>query len=92
MGISETVTPSPLLLTNDSQGEGYLLNERCWGTYMHGILDNQVVIDDLLGSISTKEAQSYTDFKDANFNKLADLLRESLDIDKIYTHITDQND
>ena len=55
---------------------------------MHGIFDNQVVIDDLLGSISKSEIKSYEEFKDENFNKLADLLRDCLDIEKMYSQIT----
>ncbi len=92
MGTSEITEPLPLLQTTDGQNEGYLLNDNCWGTYMHGILDNQVVIDDLLGSISTKKSQSYTDFKDENFNKLAEVLRSSLDIEAIYSQIKEQDD
>ena len=92
MGTSETQTSLSLLQTSDGENEGYLLNETCWGTYMHGILDNQVVIDDLIGSISTKEPQSYADFKNENFNKLADVLRDSLDVDKIYAQLNSQND
>ena len=92
MGDSVSNNPSPLLHIDKDNSEGYMLNEYCWGTYMHGIFDNQVVIDDLLGSISTKSPQSYADFKDENFNKLADLLRTSLDIDKMYAQLKNQND
>jgi len=91
MGASITDKPSPLLQINE-QKEGYLLNENCWGSYMHGIFDNQVVIDDLLGSISKNEIKSYKEFKEENFDKLANLLRECLDIEKIYSQITLAND
>jgi len=91
MGVSTTEKPSPLLQIGDDF-EGYWLNENCWGTYMHGILDNQSIIDDLIGSVSTKEFPNYTDFKDDNYNKLAKLLRSSLDIEKMYKQITIQND
>ena len=87
MGTSTTEKPSPLLQINGNS-EGYLLNDNCWGSYMHGIFDNQVVIDDLLGSISKSEIKSYEEFKDENFNKLADLLRDCLDIEKMYSQIT----
>jgi len=76
---------SVLKLENGDQG--CLLNENCWGTYMHGILDNQLVIDDLLGGYSSDEKISYQDFKEENYNKLADLLRANLDIDQIYGQI-----
>jgi adenosylcobyric acid synthase len=86
MGVSSSNQPSPLLHSAGGK-EGYLLNDNCWGSYMHGIFDNQLIIDDLLGSISKKEFKSYETFKDENFNKLADLLRECLDIKKIYSQI-----
>ena len=31
----------------DGTTDGYRLNADCWGSYMHGILDNPVVLDDL---------------------------------------------
>ena len=91
MGTSITENPSPLLQIGDDF-EGYLLSENCWGTYMHGILDNQLVIDDLLGDRVVEETISYAEFKEENYNKLADLLRSSLDIEKMYKQITIQND
>ncbi|WP_089381315.1 cobyric acid synthase [Lutibacter agarilyticus] len=87
MGTSVTNKPSPLLQINDTK-EGYLLNDNCWGSYMHGIFDNQVVIDDLLGSVSKNEVKNYEAFKNENFDKLADLLRDCLDIEKIYAQTT----
>lgn len=84
MGISTTTKPSPLLSIN-GEDEGYLLSNNCWGTYMHGIFDNQVVIDDLLGGVSEKQSKSYQEFKDENFDKLADLLRTSLDLNKLFS-------
>ena len=91
MGDTITDKPSPLLFTKEHQ-EGYLLSDYCWGTYMHGILNNQQVIDDVLGSISTGIPLSYESFKEKNYDKLAALLRNHLDIDLIYSHITTDND
>jgi len=86
MGIT-TSDHSDSVLKLENGDQGCLLNENCWGTYMHGILDNQVVIDDLLGGYSSDKKISYQDFKEENYNKLADLLRENLDIDQIYAQI-----
>ena len=91
MGVSSGTNTNPLN-TLDGGTEGTLVNDRCWGTYMHGIFDNKVVIDDLLGSASTEEPQSYEDFKNENFDKLADLLRSCLDIDQMYSQISISND
>jgi len=91
MGVSTCASNAPLNTLNDGT-EGYLLNDHCWGTYMHGIFDNQVVIDDLLGSVSAEAPKSYEDFKNENFDKLADLMRASLDIDQMYSQMAQEND
>jgi len=43
-----------LTTSKDGGKEGCYLNERCMGTYMHGILDNPVVIDHLLQHLSNE--------------------------------------
>jgi adenosylcobyric acid synthase len=86
MGITTSDHSNSVLKLNDGD-QGCLLNENCWGTYMHGILDNQVVIDDVLGGYASTEKMSYQAFKDENYDKLADHLRANLDIDQIYTQI-----
>jgi len=86
MGKTTSEVASPLL-QDDGQDEGYFLNNNIWGTYMHGIFDNQVVIDHLLDDVSEKEQQSYAEFKEDNYNKLADHLRTHLDIEKIYADL-----
>ncbi len=82
MGETTTHLPSPLVSYNETS-EGYIRGN-CWGTYMHGILDNQVVIDDLLEGISQENKPSYKDFKEAEYDKLADHLRSHLDMGQIY--------
>lgn len=86
MGITTSDHTNSVLKLKDGD-QGCLLNETCWGTYMHGILDNQVVIDDILGGYASTEKMSYQAFKDQNYDKLADHLRACLDIDQIYTQI-----
>jgi len=91
MGETKTENPSPLLSSKNGVSEGYWLNDNCWGSYMHGILDNTVVIDDLLGSVSKGESLSYTEFKEKNFDLLADVLRESLNIEYMYSQSNCKN-
>jgi len=81
MGITKTDNQNFLLTKKDGKREGYWLNNNCWGTYMHGILDNPSVIDDLLGSVLAQNKISYKDFKECNYNKLANLLAQTLDVD-----------
>ncbi len=84
MGITTTDQPKALLQTQNG-GEGYWLNDACWGTYMHGVLDNSSVIDDLLGTITPAKTISYEAYKEENYNLLATHLRNCLDVDYIYS-------
>jgi len=66
--------------------DGYFLNDHCWGTYLHGILDNAIVIDALLAPYTDTPGQipDHRQYKEEQYDKLAALLREHLDIDYIY--------
>ncbi len=91
MGQSEmTEAVQPLLKTTDGHVDGIYINKRCWGTYMHGILDNKPVIDHLLEPYITgsEQAFSYKEFKDSEYNRLADHLRRHLNIKAIYESAT----
>ena len=70
--------------------EAILQTDQCIGTYIHGFLDNAPVIEHLLKdkAISIHSEQSLADFKDEQYNKLADHVRKHVDIDKIYKILT----
>lgn len=75
----------PLNTLSDGSREGYWLDERCWGSYMHGILDNPVVLDALAGGIRRPEGQpGYVAFKEQQYDLLAERVRQVLDMDYIY--------
>lgn len=67
--------------------DGYYLTDICWGTYIHGILDNEIVINDLL-SICTKttvtSSFNYNEFKEQQYDLLASHLRKHIDMDYVY--------
>ena len=65
--------------------------ERCIGTYIHGLLDNQPVIDHLLRGKADAAAptQSYADFKEEQYNRLADHVRQHVDMERLYQILTD---
>ena len=70
-----------------SRSEGCWQSDCCWGTYMHGILDNDEVIDDLLSPFETARKQArgnYADFKQAQYDKLALHVRENINMDLFY--------
>ncbi len=78
----------PLVKTSDGHTDGIYLNEYCWGTYMHGILDNQVVINRLVAPYTNEAGAdfSYNSFKEKEYDRLADHLRQHLNIKYIYKH------
>lgn len=70
--------------------------EHCIGTYIHGFFDNPVVVEFVLDAagIQHKAAQpslSIEDFKEQQYDELADFVRKHVDINKLYT-ILNSND
>ena len=70
--------------------ETILQTDHCIGTYIHGFLDNSPVIEYLFKdkAVSIHSEQSLADFKDEQYNKLADHVRQHVDIDRIYKILT----
>ncbi|WP_420154694.1 cobyric acid synthase [Siphonobacter sp.] len=89
MGESRPLGPEqPLTVFEDGQADGYYLNERCWGTYLHGILDNEVVIEELLSAYTTESVSfDYAAYKQEQYDRLADLIRQHVDMEQIYAHL-----
>ncbi len=87
MGTSELQDGMPLAKLNDGSSDGCFLNEETWGTYLHGIFDNRVVVQSILKSCG-KETQlhefNYQEYKNEQYDKLAAHLRESCDLEYIY--------
>ena len=70
--------------------------EHCIGTYIHGFFDNPVVVEFVLNAagIQHKAAQpslSIEDFKEQQYDELADFVRKHVDINRLYT-ILNSND
>ena len=64
--------------------EAIMQTNHCIGTYIHGFLDNQSVIDYLLGTKQPTMAMDADTFKDEQYNKLAAHVRQHVDIQRIY--------
>jgi adenosylcobyric acid synthase len=80
---------SPLLHLSDGREDGYLLDGKCMGTYVHGILDNAAFVEFLLRPFAQKMTGAvkpfdYQAFKEEQYNRLADHVRKHVDIDRIY--------
>jgi len=60
--------------------------DHCIGTYIHGFLDNQAVINDLLHGFAptTTNQMSVEEFKELQYTRLAHHVRKYVDIKRIY--------
>lgn len=80
---------SPLNQLSDGALDGYMTDNRCMGTYVHGILDNPSFIDYLLTPFAKKMEEAnkpfdYHAFKEEQYDKLADHVRKHVNMDLIY--------
>ena len=68
--------------------EVILIKDRCIGTYVHGILDNASFVDYLLRpyteKVMTTPTFDYHTFKEQQYDKLADHIRQYVDMDAVY--------
>jgi adenosylcobyric acid synthase len=94
MGRTEAVeqsSPSCRILAEDSSAEvadGYYVDAQCFGSYIHGILDNPSIVDLLLSRFQSADTPaptfSYRDFKEQQYDLLAERVRGCLDMEKLY--------
>ena len=70
--------------------EAILQTDHCIGTYIHGFLDNAPVIEYLMKekAIGATPVQSYADFKEQQYDKLAEHVRQYVDMERIYQILT----
>ena len=70
--------------------QSILQTDHCIGTYIHGFLDNAPVIEHLLSekgkvrSETMATAVNYSDFKEQQYDKLAEHVRKYVDIPQLY--------
>lgn len=96
MGVTEPTSyaeAKPLNRLSDGTEDGCFVSPKCMGSYLHGILDNQEVVDFLLrpylektiGPTAENASQlTYAEYKESQYDLLADKLREYIDIQKLY--------
>lgn len=87
MGKTELLEGEPLAVLADGTPDGCFLNDKIWGTYLHGIFDNRIVIQSILKSCGKDtEIQEFNhqEYKNEQYNKLADHIRNCCDMDYIY--------
>jgi len=98
MGQTERALP-PLAYVMESQSGSHLAKmdgsqrKNVYGTYIHGFFDSENIADTIVTALRKKKglasqpgtAVSYQEYKEKQYDRLADLLRESLDMDRIYS-------
>lgn len=86
MGGTVSEKQKPLCLVNNSFYDGYFLNHKTWGTYIHGIFDNAEIINAVLAENGKNGGvhMDFSEFKEQQYDKLAKLVRENTDLDYIY--------
>ena len=85
------VPESPVAILDDGRTDGYYLDNTCWGSYMHGILDNPEVLENLAEGFDKETADipfDYSAFKEEQYDKLATLVREHVDMEYVYRQLT----
>ena len=100
MGVTipvEGETVCPLNRLEDGSMDGCRVDEKCMGTYIHGILDNASFIDFLLKPYAhrlTEEAETfnYQTYKEQQYDKLADHVRAHVNIPLVYQLLTEDYD
>ena len=89
MGRTETEGKATALNTilDDGTADGCFVDDRCFGSYIHGLLDNETVVSYLISPYlkeKRNEKFNYTAYKEEQYDLLADHLRKYIDIDKLY--------
>ncbi len=62
-----------------------------FGTYIHGFLDNGSLALDLSNDLSKEPVSSglsFSDYREAQYDRLSDMIRENLDIKAIYSKLS----
>ena len=92
MGQSKLLAGNPLCKLEDGSNDGCLVSPKLWGTYLHGILDNRVVVEEMLKANKLKAKVTefdYAAFKEEQYNKLADHVRSCVDMEYVYSVLKD---
>jgi adenosylcobyric acid synthase len=100
MGVTTPVegeTMLPLNQMDSGEWDGCWVNDTCMGTYIHGILDNPSFIDFLLKPHAHKLTQQttvfdYQQFKEQQYDKLADHVRMHVNLPLVYQILTEEYD
>lgn len=82
-----TKSDKPLCRLHNGEEDGYMLNSKTWGSYIHGILDNASVIENILANVGKEAGGVNIDYKakkEEGYNRLAQIIRDNVDMEYIY--------
>lgn len=75
----------PFSIVEDGRKDGCVSEDgKVAGTYLHGIFDNDTFVNEYFPVQHKKQEQTLEQFKQIQYDKLADLIRNSLDMEQIY--------
>lgn len=78
----------PLCVSSTGIPDGCFVSSRLWGTYLHGILDNGAVVEEILRAAGHQGGLSrfdYASFKEEQYDKLAAHVRANVNMDYVYS-------
>lgn len=87
----------PVCMLSDGTPDGCIADKgKAFGTYLHGILDNGCVVDHILTPFAPKnsvaaKSPDLKEFRQTQYDRLADHLRRHIDIDRLYKIMTDND-
>ena len=96
MGVTTNLGEAiPMIELEDGRTDAYMRKDgRVWGSYLHGIFDNEDLVFGLVHDIMREKGinpeenhLSVAEYKEIQYNKLADLIRTHLDMDQIYKYL-----
>ena len=68
-----------------------IVKDNVFGTYIHGIFENSIVTDKILNIVREQKGlskensrESFEEYREKQFDKLADIIRKNIDMKKIY--------
>ena len=71
---------------SNGEEDGYYLNAKTWGTYIHGIFDNRSVVRHIMRQIDANfdVTINYAALKEKGYDDLAQMIRDNVDVSFIY--------
>lgn len=90
---NEKDLPFSIILNSKHSKKDGFVNTNILGTYIHGIFDNDNFVDNLINGLIRKikkeinltcVQESFSIYKESQYEKLADLIQESLDLEVLF--------